>query len=134
MIAQTTCPPEPKPFLAATPPARSSSSYTTMMTPLLPNAGEDSILGTSRARKLSNCVYRLLTGLQFDSPSSQPVGITVLKLATRPAARSALKIDMPSLAVPAGLSLARHFRDRVVADQTPPRPSLVSRWNRGVRL
>src|SRR5215470_13182897 len=97
-----------------------------MMTPLVPNAGEDSILGTSRARKLSNCVYRLLTGLQFASPSSHPFGITVLKRAMCPLARSALKIDMPWAALPAGVSLAMHSRDRVVGDQIPPGPSILS--------
>src|SRR5690348_17949189 len=97
-----------------------------MMTPLVPNAGEDSILGTSRARKLSNWVYLLLTGLQFASPSSHPFGITVLKVATSPLARSALKIDMPLVAVPAGVSLARRSCARVIPDQTPPGPSMLS--------
>src|SRR5215510_8510206 len=97
-----------------------------MMTPVLPKAGEDWIFGTSLARKLSNCVYRWLTGLQFASPSSQPFGITMLKRATLPAARSALKVDMPWVGVPAGMSFATHSCERVVGDQTPPGPSMLS--------
>src|SRR5215831_4728901 len=97
-----------------------------MITPLLPNAGEASILGTSWARKSSNWVYRWLTGLQLASPSSQPFGITMLKLATWPVARSALKVDIPEVAVPAGMSLARHSGEGVVGDQTPPGPSMSS--------
>jgi hypothetical protein len=50
----------------------------------------------------------LFTGLQFDSPSSQPFGITKLKLATLPLARSELKVIIPSADVPAGMSFARH--------------------------
>src|SRR6266567_6877844 len=97
-----------------------------MMTPLLPKAGDASIFGTSARRKLSNCVYRLLTGLQFASPSSQPFGITVLNLAIWPLARSALNVSMPEVGVPAGTSLARHSADGVVADQTPFGPSMSS--------
>src|SRR5260221_14733350 len=73
-----------------------------MMTPFVPNAGDASIFGTSWLRKLSNCVYRLLTGLQLASPSSQPFGMIMLNLATWPAARSALNVDMPAVGVPAG--------------------------------
>src|SRR5215471_2084986 len=97
-----------------------------MMTPLPPKAGEASILGISWARKSSNWVERLLTGLQLASPSSQPFGITMLKLATWPVARSALKVDIPASGVPAGTSLARHSCDGVVGDQTPPGPSMSS--------
>src|SRR5437763_4666393 len=97
-----------------------------MITPFAPNAGEDSISGTSLARKLSNCLYRLRTGPQLASPSSQPFGITVLKAATLPVARSALKVDMPEDDVPAGTSFARHSRDRLVGDQTPFGPSISS--------
>src|SRR5215813_3227493 len=97
-----------------------------MMTPFDPNAGEASIFGTSVRRKLSNCVYRLLTGLQFASPSSQPFGMIVLNLATLPVARSALNVDIPAVGEPAGTSLARHSADGEVADQTPPGPSMSS--------
>src|SRR5258708_10919549 len=97
-----------------------------MMTPLVPNAGDASICGSSWLRKLSNCVYRLLTGLQLASPSSQPLGMIVLNLATRPVARSALNVDMPAVGLPAGTSLARHSADGDVADQTPPGPSMLS--------
>src|SRR5260370_23765495 len=97
-----------------------------MMTPFVPNAGDASIFGTSWLRKLSNCVYRLLTGLQFASPSSQPFGMIMLNLATWPAARSALNVDMPAVGVPAGTSLARHSADGVVGDQTPAGPSMLS--------
>src|SRR5260221_13236535 len=97
-----------------------------MMTPLVPNAGDASIFGTSALRKLSNWVYRLLTGLQFASPSSQPLGMIVLNLATRPVARSALNVDMPAVGLPVGTSLARHSADGDVADQTPPGPSMLS--------
>ena len=97
-----------------------------MMTPLPPNVGEASICGTSRARKLSNWVYRLFTGLQIASPSSQPFGITMLKRATLRAARAMLKSDMPLLSSPAGMSLARRSADGIVADQTPPGPSMLS--------
>src|SRR5260221_4001346 len=103
-----------------------------MMTPLVPNAGDASIFGTSALRKLSNWVYRLLTGLQFASPSSQPLGMIVLNLATRPVARSALNVDMPAVGLPAGTSLARHSADGDVADQTPPRPSMLSNSIGGV--
>src|SRR5258708_29920426 len=97
-----------------------------MMTPFVPNAGDASIFGSSWLRKLSNCVYRLLTGLQLASPSSQPLGMIVLNLATRPVARSALNVDMPAVGLPAGTSLARHSADGDVADQTPPGPSMLS--------
>src|SRR5579864_3567594 len=97
-----------------------------MMTPLLPNAGEASIRDTSWARKSSNWVYRSLTGAQFASPSLQPLGMTMLKLATWPVARSALKVDIPSVEVPAGMSSARHSAEGVVGDQTPPGPSISS--------
>src|SRR5258708_19411222 len=97
-----------------------------MMTPLVPNAGDASIFGTSALRKLSNWVYRLLTGLQFASPSSQPLGMIVLNLATRPVARSALNVDMPAVGLPAATSLARHSADGDVAAQTPPGPSMFS--------
>src|SRR5258708_27290653 len=97
-----------------------------MMTPLVPNAGDASIFGTSALRKLSNWVYRLLTGLQFASPSSQPLGMIVLNLATRPVARSALNVDMPPVGLPAGTPLARHSSDGDVADQTPPGPRMLS--------
>src|SRR5258707_15591845 len=103
-----------------------------MMTPLVPNAGDASIFGTSWLRKLSNCVYRLLTGLQLASPSSQPLGMIVLNLATRPVARSALNVDMPAVGLPAGTSLARHSADGDVADQTPPGPSMLSNSIGGV--
>src|SRR5258708_37616767 len=103
-----------------------------MMTPLVPNAGDASIFGTSALRKLSNWVYRLLTGLQFASPSSQPLGMIVLNLATRPVARSALNVDMPAVGLPAGTSLARHSADGDVADQTPPDPSMLSNSIGGV--
>src|SRR5260370_21770694 len=97
-----------------------------MMTPLLPNAGEASILGTSAARKSSNWVYRLLTGLQFASPSSHPFGMTMLKRATGPVASLALKVDIPALWVPAGMSLAKHSAEGVAGDHTPPGPSMSS--------
>src|SRR5258708_33023036 len=103
-----------------------------MMTPFVPNAGDASIFGTSWLRKLSNCVYRLLTGLQFASPSLQPFGMIMLNLATRPVARSALNVDMPAVGVPAGTSLARHSADGDVADQTPPGPSMLSNSIGGV--
>src|SRR5258708_28220806 len=103
-----------------------------MMTPLVPNAGDASICGTSALRKLSNWVYRLLTGLQFASPSSQPLGMIVLNLATRPVARSALNVDMPAVGLPAGTSLARHSADGDVADQTPPGPSMLTNSIGGV--
>src|SRR5215469_10408041 len=95
-----------------------------MMTPLLPYAGEASIRGTSAARKLSNWVYRLWTGLQFASPSWQPFGMIMLNLATWPVARAALNADIPARRVPAGLSSARHSRDGVVGDHTPWEPSM----------
>ena len=82
--------------------------------------------GTSAARKLSNWVYRLWTGLQFASPSLQPFGMIMLNLATWPVARAALNADIPALGVPAGLSSARHSRDRAVGDQTPLGPSMSS--------
>src|SRR5258707_2706402 len=97
-----------------------------MMTRLYQNACDASIFVTSALRKLSNWVYRLLTGLQFASPSSQPLGMIVLNLATRPVARSALNVDMPAVGLPAGTSLARHSADGDVADQTPPGPSMLS--------
>src|SRR5260221_9900336 len=97
-----------------------------MMTPLVPNAGDASIFGTSALRNLSNWVSRLLSGLQVASPSSQPLGMIVLNLATRPVARSALNVDMPAVGLPAGTSLARHSADGDVADQTPPGPSMLS--------
>src|SRR5260370_41673591 len=97
-----------------------------MMTPFVPNAGDASIFGTSWLRKLSNCMYRLLTGLQFASPSSQPFGMIMLNLATWPAARSALNVDMPAVGVPAGTSFARDSADGGGADQTPPAPSTWS--------
>src|SRR5258708_12159517 len=95
-----------------------------MMTPLVPNAGDASIFGTSALRKLSNWVYRLLTGLQFASPSSQPLGMIVLNLATRPVARSALNVDMPAVGLPSGAALAGHFAHGPVASHTPPGPSI----------
>ena len=97
-----------------------------MITPFEPKAGDASISGTSWARKSSNWVYRLLTGLQFASPSSQPFGITVLKSATLPVARSALKVAIPAEGVPAGTSFARHSADGSVGDQTPFGPSMLS--------
>src|SRR5258708_39421231 len=99
-----------------------------MMTPFVPNAGDASIFGTSWLRKLSNCVYRLLTGLQFASPSSQPFGMIMLNLATWPAARSALNVDMPAVGVPAGTSVARHPAGGEGACQKPPGPSML--WDR----
>src|SRR5215467_12733587 len=97
-----------------------------MMTPLVPNAGEALISGTSLARKLSNCVYRLRAGAQLASPSSQPLGMTVLNAATLPVLRSPLNLDMPDDDVPAGMSFARHSGDCVVGDQTPLGPSISS--------
>src|SRR5712692_6772303 len=97
-----------------------------IMTPSVPNAGDASIFGTSWARKSSNWVKRLFTGLQFASPSWQPLGMTILKRATCPLARSALKTDIPALGVPAGMSLARHSADGVFGDQMPPGPSMSS--------
>src|SRR5260370_22387435 len=102
-----------------------------MMTPFVPNAGDASIFGTSWLRKLSNCVYRLLTGLQFASPSLQPFGMIMLNLATWPAARSALNVDMPAVGVPAGTSLARHSADGGVGDHTPAGPPPLFNKNRG---
>src|SRR5215469_16139099 len=98
-----------------------------MMTPLSPNAGEASIFGTSCARKLSNWVYRLFTGLQAASPSSQPLGMIMLKLGTSPVLRAELRADIPEVGVPAGMSFARHSADGVVGDQTPPGPSMSSK-------
>src|SRR5689334_21964810 len=97
-----------------------------MMTPLVPNAGERSIFGTSVARKSSNWVYRLCTGLQLASPSWQPFGMIVLNLATLPLARSLLNVAIPAFAVPAGMSLARHSAEGLVPDQTPFGPSMLS--------
>src|SRR5215467_8481683 len=55
----------------------------------------------------------------------QPSGITMLKLATWPKARPALKVDTPEAAVPAGMSLFRHSADGVAGDQRPPGPSML---------
>src|SRR5260370_38441121 len=52
--------------------------------------------------------------------------MTMLKRATWPAVREALKVDIRALGVPAGMSLARHSWDRAVGDQTPPGPSMLS--------
>src|SRR5258708_27549401 len=105
-----------------------------MMTPFVPNAGDASIFGTSWLRKLSNCVYRLLTGLQFASPSSQPFGMIMLNLATWPAARSALNVDMPAVGVPAGTALAREFPGGGGRDPTPAgAPPLSAKNRRGPR-
>src|SRR5258708_28084298 len=101
-----------------------------MMTPFVPNAGDASIFGTSWLRKLSNCVYRLLTGLQFASPSLQPFGMIMLNLATWPAARSALNVDMPAVGVPAGAALGRPSAAGGGRGQQPAGPPRLCSTNR----